>query len=51
MVKASVIIPVYNEEHYLRQCLDSLCGQSLAEIGIICVDDGSVEIMKEIENV
>ncbi len=41
MVKVSVIIPVYNEEKYLEQCLDSICGQTLKEIEIICVDDGS----------
>lgn len=39
--KISVIIPVYNSERYLRQCLDSLIHQTLSEIEIICVDDGS----------
>ena len=49
--KVSVIIPVYNVEQYLRECLDSVCGQTLKEIEIICVDDGStdssLEILKE----
>lgn len=42
-IKVSVILPVYNEELYLHQCLDSICGQTLKEIEIICVDDGSTD--------
>ena len=41
--KVSVIIPVYNVEKYLRQCLDSIINQTLKEIEIICVDDGSTD--------
>lgn len=43
MVKVSVILPIYNEEKYLAKCLDSICGQTLKEIEIICVDDGSTD--------
>ena len=47
----SVIIPVYNVEKWLRECLDSVCGQSLRNIEIVCINDGSpdhsLEIMKE----
>lgn len=47
-LKVSVIIPVYNAEAYLRQCLDSVCGQTLRELEIICVDDGSTDRSLEI---
>ena len=39
----SVLIPVYNVEPYLRECLDSVVNQSMKEIEIICVDDGSTD--------
>lgn len=51
MSKVSVIIPVYNVEKYLRQCLDSVVNQTLEDIEIICVNDcspdNSLDILKE----
>ena len=44
----SVIMPVYNGHDHLRQCLDSVIRQTLEEIEIICVDDGSTDDSSEI---
>lgn len=48
--KVSVIIPVYNVEKYLRQCLDSVVNQTLKDIEIICVNDDSPDNSLEILN-
>lgn len=49
----SIIVPVYNVERYLRECLDSLRAQTLEDIEVICVDDGSTDgslaILREYE--
>ena len=51
MVKVSVIVPVYNVEKYIRKCMESLVNQTLKEIEIIVVNDGtkdnSMNIVKE----
>lgn len=51
MTKLSIIVPVYNVEKYLPKCLESLIKQTLKDIEIICVNDGSTDnslaILKE----
>lgn len=47
-VKVSIIIPVYNGEEYLEQCIKSALNQTVEEIEIICVDDGSTDHSAEI---
>ena len=43
MPEVSVIIPIYNTAAYLRKALDSICGQTLKELEIILIDDGSTD--------
>lgn len=50
MPKISVIVPVYNTEKYLKKCLDSLVNQTLQEIEIIVVNDGSKDNSQVIIN-
>lgn len=47
-IKISVIIPIYNDEKYLEECVKSVMGQSLKEIEIICINDGSTDRSLEI---
>lgn len=42
-MKLSIVVPVYNVERYLPKCIDSLCSQTLKDIEIILVDDGSLD--------
>lgn len=46
--KISIIVPVYNVSKYLRKCLESLLNQTLKEIEIICIDDGSTDDSRKI---
>ena len=54
MTKVSVIIPAFNEEKYIKKCIDSILNQTLKDIEIVLVDDGSTdktyEIMKYYDN-
>lgn len=40
----SILIPVYNVENYLEKCLDSVISQTMNNIEIICVNDGSTDL-------
>lgn len=46
----SIIIPVYNTEKYLNRCLDSIINQTLQDIEIICINDGSTDKSLQILN-
>ena len=48
MTKVSIIVPVYNVVDYLSDCLESLVKQTLDDIEIICVNDGSTDSSKAI---
>ena len=42
-IKVSVIIPIYNVEEYLEECLQSVVDQTLEDLQVIMVDDGSLD--------
>ncbi len=48
MAKISIIVPVYNVEQYLSKCMDSIINQTLQDIEIICINDGSTDDSLEI---
>lgn len=43
MAIVSILVPIYNVEMYLEECLSSICAQSIRDIEIICIDDGSTD--------
>ena len=47
MKKVSIIVPVYNVEKYLKRCLNSLVNQTLTDIEVILVNDGSKDKSQE----
>ena len=48
MAKVSIIIPTYNVEMYLVECMESVVNQTLKDIEIICINDGSTDGSLEI---
>ena len=42
-IKISIIVPVYNVENYIEKCLNSILNQTLKEIEIILINDGSTD--------
>ena len=48
MTKVSIIIPVYNIDKYLSRCIESCIKQSLKDIEIICINDGSTDTSQSI---
>ena len=47
-MRLSIIIPVYNAEKYIKNCLDSLLRQNVGGIEILCIDDGSTDFTAKI---
>ena len=48
MPKISIIVPIYNSERYLRECIESVIGQSFADMELVLVDDGSTDSSPDI---
>ncbi|MEG1363250.1 MAG: glycosyltransferase family 2 protein [Clostridia bacterium] len=49
-IKVSLIVPIYNSEEYVARCLDSLLKQTLKDIEIVCINDGSTDSSEQILN-
>lgn len=50
MPEISVIVPVYNSEKFLKECLDSILSQTYGDLEVICVNDGSTDNSLDILN-
>ena len=48
MIKLSIIVPIYNVEQYLEECLNSIINQSIENIEVILINDGSTDLSKDI---
>lgn len=48
MVKFSIVMPIYNSDKYLKECLDSVLNQTFEDFEVICIDDGSTDNSKAI---
>ena len=46
--KVSIIVPIYNSEKYMSKCIESILNQTLSEIEIILVNDGSTDNSRKI---
>ena len=46
--KVSIIVPVYNVESYLNECIDSIINQTYGNLEIILIDDGSTDLSGDI---
>ena len=44
----SFVVPVYNVADYLDECLESLCGQTIGDVEVVCVNDGSTDRSAEV---
>ena len=48
MTAISILVPVYNVERYLNQCLDSILQQTFRDFEVVCINDGSTDHSLEI---
>ena len=47
-IKVSIVVPIYNLEEFVPRCMEALVNQTLEEIEILCVDDGSKDSAPQI---